>query len=194
MPGSNSTAQNKAGAALETTNEKSIENHDEKYYHKRKKNKLYRFFQNFNAIDTTYVEPNHYNFTAMAQASNLFNFYTIYGKNEDGKRQKITFSTHPRLKIGPYIGWHWAFLGYQFDIGRTNTSGKSQQYNISLYSSTIGFDYIHNRNNGDFYISKTKGFGRENTEKLRNVHFSGLKTYTHSLNIKKAVGHGTWGC
>ena len=52
---------------------------------KHKRSKLYRFFQNFNAIDTTYIEPNHYNFTAMAQASNLLNFYTIYGKNEDGK-------------------------------------------------------------------------------------------------------------
>ena len=68
---------------------------------KRKRSRLYRFFQNFNAIDTAYIEPNHYNFAAMIQESNLFSFYTIEGKNEDDKKQRISLSAHPRLKIGP---------------------------------------------------------------------------------------------
>ncbi len=156
---------------------------------KRKRSKLYRFFQNFNAIDTAYIEPNHYNFAAMIQESNLFSFYTIEGKNKDDKKQRISLSAHPRLKIGPYVGWHWAFFGYQFDIGRTYTSNKSQQYNISLYSSTIGIDYIHNKNNGDFTITRTKGFGKENNRNIKDVHFDGLKTYTNSVNIYYIFNH-----
>lgn len=156
---------------------------------KRKRSRLYRFFQNFNAIDTAYIEPNHYNFAAMIQESNLFSFYTIEGKNEDDKKQRISLSAHPRLKIGPYVGWHWAFFGYQFDIGRTYTSNKSQQYNISLYSSTIGLDYIHNKNNGDFTINQTKGFGKANTKNIKDVHFDGLKTYTNSVNVYYIFNH-----
>lgn len=152
---------------------------------KRKRGKLYRFFQNFNYIDTTYIEPNHYNFATMIQESNLLSFYTIEGKNDEGKRQRISMTTKPRLKIGPYFGWHWAFLGYQFDIGRTNTSNNSHQYNISLYSSTVGLDYIYNKNNGDFTITKTKGFGNN----VRDVHFDGMKTYTNSLNIYYIFNH-----
>ena len=182
-------AQDTSSFSSEGNTENFTQTSEKQQSNKHKRSKLYRFFQNFNAIDTTYIEPNHYNFTAMAQASNLLNFYTIYGKNEDGKKQRISFSTKPRLKVGPYIGWHWAFLGYQFDIGRTHTSNKSQQYNISLYSSTIGIDYIHNTNNGDFYINRAKGFGKENTKNIKDVHFDGLKTYTHSLNLYYIFNH-----
>ena len=170
-----STSKETISAARQTNNNK-----------KRKRSKLYRFFQNFNSIDTTYIEPNHYNFAAMVQESNLFSFYTMEGRNEAGKKQRISLSTKPRLKIGPYIGWHWAFLGYQFDIGRTYTSNKSQQYNISLYSSTIGIDYIHNKNNGDFTINNTKGFGKAN---VKDAHFDGLKTYTNSINVYYIFNH-----
>lgn len=150
---------------------------------KKKGSWLKRLLKGFNATDSAYIEPNHYNFTVMLEESNLMNFYTLEGRNKDNRQQRLQFSTKPRLKIGPYIGWHWAFLGYQFDIGRTNTSDKSQQYNVSLYSSAIGIDYIYNKNNGDFYLDKTKGFGKSNTSRVRDVHFSGLTAYTNSLNI-----------
>lgn len=155
----------------------------------KKHSGLYKFFKNFNAIDTTYIEPNHYNFTAMAQGSNLMNFYTLYGKNENGKWQRISFNTKPRMKVGPYIGWHWMFLGYQFDIGRTNTSKHSQQYNLSLYSSFMGVDYIHNKNNGDFTINSVKGFGKETDSEIKNTAFGGLDVYTHSLSAYYIFNH-----
>lgn len=157
---------------------------------KRKRSGLYRFFQSFNTIDTTYIEPNHYNFTAMAQGSNLMNFYSLYGKNsQDGKRQRISFNTKARFKVGPYIGWHWVFLGYQFDIGRTNTSNHSQQYNLSLYSSFIGIDYIRSWNKGDFFINRVKGFGKATDKSVKDVSFDGLDAYTHSLSAYYIFNH-----
>lgn len=153
----------------------------------KKHNGLYRFFKNFNDIDTTYIEPNHFNYTAMVQETNLMNFYTLQGKNESGKKQEISFKTEPRFKMGPYIGWHWLFLGYNFDIGRRNTSNKTTQYNISLYSSTIGIDYIYSRNKGDYTISETKGFGKGNN--IKDVHFEGLNTYINSVNIYYIFNH-----
>ena len=156
---------------------------------KRKKSALYRFFQKFNYTDSTYIEPNHYNFTAMLQESTLFNFYAIEGRNDQDQYQRINLKTKTRMKIGPYLGWHWAFFGYQFDIGHSYPSSKTQQYNISIYSSTFGIDYIHNRNNGDFTITRTKGFGKTNDSKVRNVDFDGLKTYNNSLNVYYIFNH-----
>ena len=76
-------AQDTSSFSSEGNTENFTQTSEKQQSNKHKRSKLYRFFQNFNAIDTTYIEPNHYNFTAMAQASNLLNFYTIYGKNED---------------------------------------------------------------------------------------------------------------
>lgn len=156
---------------------------------KRKHGKCHRFFKNFNQIDTTYVTPNYYNFTAMLQQTCLVNAYSISGKNASGDKQKINFYSKPRLTLGPYLGWHWFFLGYNFDIVRAYKSNKSTQFNFSVYSSTFGADIIYQKNNGDFTIDNIEGFGKQNDKRVKDVEFDGLKTSIRSVNVYYIFNH-----
>lgn len=139
------------------------------------------------SVDTAYITPAKYNFSSMVQASNYLNYYRFSASGDDGNTQTINLITKPRLKLGPYLGWRWAFYGYQFDILRTGTSNKSSGYNISLYSSAFGIDYIREKNSGDFTVSSTSGF--PGSKDFRDVHFDGMSTYTSNLNVYYIFNH-----
>ena len=70
-------AQDTSSFSSEGNTENFTQTSEKQQSNKHKRSKLYRFFQNFNAIDTNYIETNHYNLTAMDQASNLINLYNI---------------------------------------------------------------------------------------------------------------------
>ena len=163
----------------------------EKKSHKKKwkQSKFYKFLKSLNEIDTTYVTPNYYNFTAMVQQTCLINAYSIRGRSAGSDKQQINFYSKPRLTLGPYIGWHWIFLGYNFDIARTYTSNKSTQFNLSVYSSAFGADLIYQKNNGDYTIGSVKGFGKQNDKIYKDVKFDGLKTSIKSLNVYYIFNH-----
>ena len=55
------------------------------------------------------------------QNTNSFETYTLHSR-ELG--QKLSFSPRPAIKIGPYLGWRWIFLGYTFEV---SSLGKGQQ-------------------------------------------------------------------
>ena len=79
---------------------------------KRQQNKEKRVSHKFNEIDTTYIEPQKYNFTVMVQNTNTYEVYRL--SNASG--QGITFAPEATIRIGPYVGWRWIFLGYTLDI------------------------------------------------------------------------------
>ena len=118
-------------------------------------NVFYRFVKNFDNYDTTYISPNYYNFTAMLQNTNSFQTYKFQGKNEDGLRQSISTQPAPSVKVGPYFGWRWIFLGYTFDVAHPKAISKSTEFNFSLYSAMLGCDFIYIKNAGDFRLRRT---------------------------------------
>lgn len=99
---------------------------------------LYRFIKNFDDYDTTYISPNYYNFTAMMQNTNYFQVYKLQGKDENGVTQTIATKPSPNVKVGPYFGWRWIFLGYTFDVSHPKALGESSEFDFSLYSSMLG--------------------------------------------------------
>lgn len=72
-----------------------------------KENFIKRFIRAFNETDTTYIQPNKYNWAVMLQNTNAFESYTI---KDTRASQSITFSPKPGIKIGPYLGLALAFL------------------------------------------------------------------------------------
>ncbi|MEE1091995.1 MAG: DUF4421 family protein, partial [Prevotella sp.] len=104
-----------------------------------KKNTIFRrigraftkVFKDFNDPDTNYIVPQKYNYTFMVQNTNTYEIYKI--KSKSG--QSITFAPRPTVKIGPYIGWRWIFLGYTIDVGHMNEGHNKKQFDLSLYSS-----------------------------------------------------------
>ena len=99
----------------------------------KKRSKLVRLIREFNRIDTAYIEPQHYNYTIMLQNTTTYEIYRLVSKGG----QEITFAPKPTMKVGPYFGWRWVFLGYTFDINHLSNSNRKKEIDISLYSSQI---------------------------------------------------------
>lgn len=148
-----------------------------------------RFIQSFNDIDTTYIEPNYYNYAAMLQNTNFYQSYRLRASEGRLGTQNIIFSPSPNVKVGPYFGWRWIFLGYTFDVSNPHSAGKSSEFNLSLYSSMIGVDLVYIKNAGNFNIKRISGFGSILDERIKNVVFNGANTYTASLNLYYVFNH-----
>ena len=119
---------------------------------KQKAGKNGSFFQRFNEIDTSYIEPQKYNFAFMLQNTNTYEVYRL----SSSKEQSITFAPEATVRIGPYFGWRWIFLGYTLDIKHLDFWNKNnnprQEYDLSLYSSMLGLDIYYRKTGNDYKI------------------------------------------
>ena len=119
-----------------------------------------RVIDAFDTIDSTYVERIGYNFTAMLQGTQNYEFYSV------GSRDYATllaFAQHPDFRIGPYFGWRWLFLGYTFDvthIGKHNVK-TGRKFEFSIYTSMLNFDLIYRKTGSDFFLRRVGGLGDE---------------------------------
>lgn len=156
---------------------------------KQTKNWLKRFFRSFDDYDTSYISPNYYNYTAMLQNTNFYQIYRMKGTDANGVTQTLQMSPSSSIKIGPYFGWRWIFLGYTFDVSRLRSATKTTEFNLSLYSSMLGCDLVYIRNTGDFRLSRVKGFSDDIARSVRNRKFTGLDTYTASANVYYVFNH-----
>lgn len=148
-------------------------------------NKAYKFVKAFNDTDDDYIEPQHYNFAAMIQNTNTFEIYDLGFE----RGQKIKFASEPSVKIGPYFGWRWLFLGYTFDIKKIDVSEGKKEFDLSLYSSLIGIDLFY-RSSGDRCKIDEISLGEGvDTKSLRNISFSGLDASVKGFNIYYIFNH-----
>lgn len=139
------------------------------------------FVEKFNDYDTTYIEPNKYDFAAMVQSTTSTERYTL--RTDDG--QSISFGPKMRPRIGPYFGWRWIFLGYTFDVSNPSFGDHSgrKDFDISFYTNLIGID-LYYRQTGTDYRIREADFGRGiNTRELEGLNFGGLKSGVMGANI-----------
>ena len=152
-----------------------------------KENFIKRFIRAFNEMDTTYIQPNKYNWAVMFQNTNAFESYTI---KETKSHQSITFSPKPGVRIGPYLGWRWLFFGYTFDISSLWKGHKSTktEFELSLYSSMLMCDLIYRRTGDDFQLRRLSGFD-QNVEQLEGKYFNGVRSNTIGINAYYIFNH-----
>lgn len=150
---------------------------------------LYRFLKNFDDYDTTYISPNYYNWTAMVQNTNYFQTYKLSGRSEDGTIQSLATRPEPNVKVGPYLGWRWIFLGYTFDVSHPRTMGQSSEFNLSLYSSMLGCDFVYVHNSGDFRLRRADGFEGVEPKSVRDTPLSGMDANTLSFSAYYIFNH-----
>ncbi len=159
----------------------------------QKKNTVFRrigrvftkIFKGFNDIDTAYIEPQHYNYTVMLQNTNTYEMYTI--KSKSG--QYITFAPEPTVKIGPYVGWRWVFLGYTFDIGRISSDDTKKEFDLSLYSSMFGIDFYYRKTGNDYRIREAKISDDIGRHALKGTPFSGLSVGIKGFDLYYIFNH-----
>ncbi|MCH5306528.1 MAG: DUF4421 domain-containing protein [Prevotella sp.] len=133
---------------------------------------LKRVIRGFSYIDTNYVEPQHYNWSVMMQATYNYDLYSLSAVGGNG--HSITFSTTPTIKVGPYFGWRWVFLGYTIDLRHVNITRNTKTFDFSFYSAQIGADIYYRRTGSDYEI-RNLDLGRAvSTRALEGVLFDGI--------------------
>lgn len=148
---------------------------------------LRKTVRGFSAIDTNYIEPQHYNFTVMLQST--FNYDMFRLKSHSG--QSVMFSPDVIMRVGPYIGWRWFFLGYTFDLKHLNigSNGKKQELEFSVYSSQIGVDLFYRRTGSDYKIRSVYLGEDTDASTLEGKPFDGVNVGITGVNLYYIFNH-----
>lgn len=163
------------------------ERHKKTFFH-RIGNVFTKFFHEFNNTDTTYIEPQHYNYTVMLQNTNTYEQYTLSSK--DG--QRISFAPDPTFRLGPYVGWRWMFLGYTLDLKHINASSKhtnKKEFDLSLYSSMLGIDLFWRQTGNDYHVQKMSTGDDFDASAMKKASFDGLTSSIKGLNLYYIFNH-----
>lgn len=148
-------------------------------------NAVYQFVKEFSRVDTAYVEPQRYNYTVMLQNTNTYELYRLRYSNG----RSIDFTPKPSIKLGPYFGWRWIFLGYTIDLARLNDDSHKQDFSLSLYSNQIGLDFFYRKSGDDYTIGKIKLDDDLDTSPLKGATFDGFKSSVKGFNLYYIFNH-----
>ncbi|MBQ9357615.1 MAG: DUF4421 domain-containing protein [Prevotella sp.] len=152
------------------------------------KSQIRKTVRGFDRLDTRFIEPQHYVFTVMLQATHTYDIYTLRSTGHDA--QSITFAPDMRLKLGPYVGWKWFFAGYTFELGNVNLARIKQQLDLSIYSSQIGVDIFYRRTGNDYKLRDARLGNNVDTAPLEGLPFSGVKAGITGFNAYYIFNHG----
>lgn len=146
-----------------------------------------RFVRNFSDVDTNYIEPQKYNYTVMLQNTNTYELYRI----SSAKGNDFTFAPLPSMKLGPYVGWRWVFLGYTFDLKHISNGNKKTELDLSLYSSQIGIDLFWRKTGDDYRISHMllDTDHKIDTHDMRGTKYDGINVSIKGANIYYIFNH-----
>ena len=155
----------------------------------RKMSWLRRTIQNFSKIDTCYVEPQHYNWSVMLQATHTYDYYRLSTTGQNS--QSFTFSPEPNFKLGPYFGWRWIFLGYTFDLKNIDVSNSSlkQEIVFSLYSSRVGVDVFFRRTGRDYHVRQVSLGDNIDAHGIEGLPFGGINVGITGVNLYYIFNH-----
>ena len=140
----------------------------------------------FDNIEDEYIEPPHYEFAVELRATRNYEDFIL---NSNG--QSIKFSPDQRIKVGPYFGWRWIFLGTTFDlknISLFNNSGK-HEIDLSIYSSQVGVDLFYRRTGSDYKLREVRmGYGIDG-DKFDDIPFDGMTVGITGVNAYYIFNH-----
>lgn len=146
---------------------------------------LYTFVKDFSRVDTSYIEPQHYNFQTMLQNTNTYEVYRL----QTHSGIALTLAPQPTYKLGPYFGWRWIFLGYAFDLTHLGNSNNRLEFDLSFYSSKVGIDLFYRRTGDDYKIRNLDLGDKINTDKITNTPFDGFSASIRGFNLYYIFNH-----
>lgn len=150
---------------------------------------LRRLIRGFSDVDENFVEPQHYNWSVMLQATHTYDYYRLSTSGSDG--QSVWLSPEPNFKVGPYFGWRWVFLGYTFDLKRVDVDmdDLKQEFDISIYSQQIGVDLYYRRTGSDYRIRRLNLGKTVNTDAMQGIPFDGISVGITGFNLYYIFNH-----
>ena len=154
----------------------------------RTMNTIRKTVRGFSKIDKRYIEPQHYNWALMAQGT--FNYDMFEMRGSDGKSMR--FSPDVTMKVGPYFGWRWLFLGYTFDLKNIgfHSKGKGKtELDFSLYSNQIGVDFYYRRTGSDYKIRRARLGDGSNVKPLEGMPLDCIKVGITGASLYYIFNH-----
>lgn len=150
---------------------------------------LRRTIRGFSYIDEKYVEPQHYNWSVMLQATHTYDYYHLGTTGSDA--QSVWLSPAPNLKVGPYFGWRWVFAGYTFDLKNVDVDNKDlkQEFDISIYAAQVGADLYYRRTGCDYKIRRINLGKNVDTRSLEGIPFGGISVGITGVNLYYIFNH-----
>lgn len=144
--------------------------------HTKKKNWFVRAYQFMDKVlspqrDSAYIDVQNYNWCAEAQLTSRFELYEI-----DGSGFNIEVSPAMRTRIGPFFGWRWAFLGYNFDLKSIFINSEDTDLGGSVYSAAFGIDLFYRRVGGNYKIRRLVVGDRDYSDLLHGRAYDGIHT------------------
>ena len=143
------------------------------------------FVDFFSHTDTTFVEPNHYNFQVMMQNRYSYEVYRL----TDNSGNSIGFVPKPSMKIGPYAGWSLIFLGVTVDVLHLNDGNKRKEWDLSLYTLPIGVDIYYRQSGDDYTIRNVRLKATEDTQALDGMNFAGIESSVTGVDLYYIFNH-----
>ena len=140
----------------------------------------------FDRTEDDYIEPPHYEFCVEMRANRNFEDFILSSNG-----QSIMFSPDQRIKVGPYFGWRWIFLGTTFDLKNIQLFSKSdkREFDFSFYSSMVGVDLFYRRTGNDYKLRDVKlGYNIDGTA-YEGVPFDGISVGITGLNAYYIFNH-----
>ena len=140
----------------------------------------------FDRTDSAYIEPPHYEFAVELRAVRNYENFSLSSND-----QSIMFSPDLPVKIGPYFGWRWIFLGTTFDLKNISLFGNSAKREIefSLYSSQIGVDLFYRRTGNDYKLRDVKMGNDINSKTYEGTPFDGITVGITGINAYYIFNH-----
>lgn len=148
---------------------------------------LRRTVRGFNLTDSDYIEPQHYEYSAMIQATRNYENFTIASNG-----QSLSLAPDENIKVGPYFGWRWLFLGWTFDLSNISFAGKGpkREFDLSIYSSQVGVDIYYRRTGSDYKLREVKlGYGLDD-DLLEGIPFGGVNVGITGVSAYYIFNHG----
>ena len=140
----------------------------------------------FDRTEDDYIEPPHYELAVELRATRNYEDFIL---NSNG--QSIMFSPEQRIKLGPYFGWRWVFLGTTFDLKNIQLFGSSakREIDFSIYASQVGVDLFYRRTGSDYMLRQVRlGYGIDG-RKFENVAFDGIGVGITGINAYYIFNH-----
>lgn len=152
---------------------------------KRLNNTFDKLLRSFSKKDTTYIEPQHYHFSAMLQQTEVFQYMRLETKSGSS----MTMSPDVVFKAGPYFGYKWLFLGYTVDLKNLWKSTDGTYIDLSIYSNQLGLDLYYIDNGSNFRFRKLHLNESVDTSPLIDQRVSGLSEHFSGFNIYYITNH-----
>lgn len=152
----------------------------------RTKRTVREVVREFDRTEDAYIEPPHYELAVEMRAQRNFEDFILSSNG-----QSIMLRPDQRIKVGPYFGWRWIFLGTTFDLKNFSIFGDEgkREFNLSVYSSQVGIDLLYRRTGSDYKLREVRmGYGIDG-DRFEGEPFDGLSVGITGVNVYYIFNH-----